>query len=108
MGSFFYRNGKLRLRSLLVSEFSCCLLKTEGTPLLNLKSVRNLRNLPAFEAEGFEAFNSAKDVPKEYTLNKVNNEKFNYHYNFNRVQIYYEKIFVYHNFPDTEVGILKI
>ena len=23
-------NGKLRLRSLLVSEFSCCLLKTEG------------------------------------------------------------------------------
>ena len=58
--------------------------------LQNLKSLQSLRNLPAFEAEGFEAFEICrfsercpneyvsdvcenqkrqKNVPKEYTLN---------------------------------------
>ena len=42
---------------------------------------------------------------RKLTLNEVDKEKINYHFNFNCVQVY-EKIFIYHNFPSTEVVIL--
>ena len=41
-------------------------------PLQNLKSLRCLRNLPAFEAESFEAFEAchfSETYPKEYVFN---------------------------------------
>ena len=36
---------------------------------------------------------------------KVDKEKNYYPFNFNCVQVY-EKVFIYHNFPDTKVVIL--
>ena len=42
---------------------------------------------------------------QKLTLNEVNEEKINYHFTFNHAQIY-EDVFIYHNFPDTEVEIL--
>ena len=42
---------------------------------------------------------------RKLTLNEVDKEKINYRFSFNCVQVY-EKVFIYHNFPDTEVVIL--
>ena len=42
---------------------------------------------------------------QKLTLNEVDKEKINYRFNFNCVQVY-EKVFICHNFPDTEVVIL--
>ena len=44
----------------------------------NLKSLRNLRNLPAFEAESFEDFKIccfSEKCPKEYVFNVCENQK---------------------------------
>ena len=38
---------------------------------------------------------------QKLTLNEMDKEKkINYHFNFSRVQVH-EKVFIYHNFPDT-------
>ena len=42
---------------------------------------------------------------RKLTLNEVDKEKINYRFNFNCVRVY-GKVFIYHNFPDTEVVIL--
>ena len=42
---------------------------------------------------------------RKLTLNEVDKEKINYYFNFNCAWVY-EKVFMYHNFPDTEVVIL--
>ena len=44
---------------------------------------------------------------RKLTLNEVDKEKINYRFSFNCVQVY-EKVFIYHNFPDTEVVFLNI
>ena len=46
-----------------------------------------------------------KYVWAKWTLNEVDKEKINYHFNFNCARAC-EKVFIYHNFPDTEVVIL--
>ena len=43
---------------------------------------------------------------RKLALNEVDKEKINCHFNFNCVQVS-QKVFIYHNFPDTEVVILK-
>ena len=43
-------------------------------------------------------------MPGQKLTLKVDKEK-NYRFNFNCVQVY-EKVFIYHNFPDTKVVIL--
>ena len=53
----------------------------------------------------------------KWTLNEMDKEKINYRFNFNCAKINYrfnfncarvcEKVFIYHNFPDTEVVIIQ-
>ena len=42
---------------------------------------------------------------RKLTLNEADKEKINYRFNFNCVQVY-ETVFIYHNFPESEVVIL--
>ena len=43
---------------------------------------------------------------RKLTLNEVDKEKIKYHFNLTDNVRVYEKVFIYHNFPDTEVVIL--
>ena len=51
-----------------------------------------------------QSFNNENMDGQKSTLHEVDKEK-EYYFNFNRAQVY-EKVFIYHNFPDTEVVIL--
>ena len=60
VGVYSFGNGKLRLRSLQVSEFSYRLLKTEGTKRIRPKKII----VKSRGGELSSAFGTGKDTPR--------------------------------------------